>query len=224
VDDKNILYSFIAGFALNAILALQMAYYWNAPTKGVKAKGKGKEKQTFLDSEGEGENYKGYEGDDSSSESDLGTVVVFGSEDDESESESNSDIGPLLASEGEESEEASEYASSEDEEGVMAARDGGFSFEELRQTLELNDLIIAWQEAIERSSSPEVEEQGSIEGSSSGGEESGANEESSTAVESSQDEGSSTDEESSGGEQSDGGVSLAQLRDTPEANNAVSVQ
>jgi mannose-P-dolichol utilization defect protein 1 len=33
-----ILYSFIAGFALNAVLAAQMAYYWNAPSE--KAKGK----------------------------------------------------------------------------------------------------------------------------------------------------------------------------------------
>jgi mannose-P-dolichol utilization defect protein 1 len=33
VDDKLILYGFVAGFALNAILALQMVYYWNAPTK-----------------------------------------------------------------------------------------------------------------------------------------------------------------------------------------------
>jgi len=38
VDDKLILYSFIAGFALNAVLAAQMAYYWNAPSE--KAKGK----------------------------------------------------------------------------------------------------------------------------------------------------------------------------------------
>ena len=42
VDDKLILYGFIAGFALNAILAIQMVYYWNAPTE--KAKGKQKEK------------------------------------------------------------------------------------------------------------------------------------------------------------------------------------
>ena len=42
VDDKLILYGFIAGFILNAILAAQMVYYWNAPTK--KAKGKQKEK------------------------------------------------------------------------------------------------------------------------------------------------------------------------------------
>jgi mannose-P-dolichol utilization defect protein 1 len=34
VDDKLILYGFIAGFVLNAVLALQMIYYWNsAPSK-----------------------------------------------------------------------------------------------------------------------------------------------------------------------------------------------
>ncbi|KAL1899937.1 hypothetical protein Sste5346_002803 [Sporothrix stenoceras] len=32
VDDKLILYSFIAGFVLNAVLAAQMVYYWNAPS------------------------------------------------------------------------------------------------------------------------------------------------------------------------------------------------
>lgn len=31
VPDKVILYSFVAGFALNAVLALQMVLYWNAP-------------------------------------------------------------------------------------------------------------------------------------------------------------------------------------------------
>lgn len=37
VDDKLILYGFIAGFILNAVLAAQMIYYWNAPaTKNVK--------------------------------------------------------------------------------------------------------------------------------------------------------------------------------------------
>ncbi|KAL7808949.1 hypothetical protein V8C44DRAFT_150270 [Trichoderma aethiopicum] len=41
VDDKLILYGFIAGFALNAILALQMIYYWNAPS--AKARGKRRE-------------------------------------------------------------------------------------------------------------------------------------------------------------------------------------
>ncbi|SPJ79620.1 related to mannose-P-dolichol utilization defect 1 protein [Fusarium torulosum] len=38
VDDKLILYGFVSGFALNAILALQMIFYWNAPSE--KAKGK----------------------------------------------------------------------------------------------------------------------------------------------------------------------------------------
>ncbi|KAK3328906.1 hypothetical protein B0H66DRAFT_526303 [Apodospora peruviana] len=41
VDDKLILYGFIAGFALNLVLALQMIYYWNAPS--AKAKGKQRE-------------------------------------------------------------------------------------------------------------------------------------------------------------------------------------
>ncbi|OBS26333.1 hypothetical protein FPOA_00274 [Fusarium poae] len=40
VDDKLILYGFISGFALNAILALQMIFYWNAPSE--KANGKRK--------------------------------------------------------------------------------------------------------------------------------------------------------------------------------------
>ncbi|KAH8174665.1 PQ loop repeat domain-containing protein [Sarocladium implicatum] len=41
VDDKLILYGFVAGFTLNLVLALQMVYYWNAPS--AKAKGKRKE-------------------------------------------------------------------------------------------------------------------------------------------------------------------------------------
>lgn len=40
VDDKLILYGFISGFCLNLVLALQMIYYWNAPSE--KAKGKRK--------------------------------------------------------------------------------------------------------------------------------------------------------------------------------------
>lgn len=31
VDDKLILYGFIAGFALNTVLAAQMVYYWRSP-------------------------------------------------------------------------------------------------------------------------------------------------------------------------------------------------
>ena len=40
VDDKLILYGYVAGFSLNLVLALQMVYYWNAPS----AKSKGKRK------------------------------------------------------------------------------------------------------------------------------------------------------------------------------------
>lgn len=36
-----ILYGFVAGFALNCVLAAQMVYYWNAPS--AKARGKRKE-------------------------------------------------------------------------------------------------------------------------------------------------------------------------------------
>ena len=32
VDDKLILWGYIAGFALNAVLAAQMGYYWSSPT------------------------------------------------------------------------------------------------------------------------------------------------------------------------------------------------
>ncbi|PYH78433.1 mannose-P-dolichol utilization defect 1 protein [Aspergillus uvarum CBS 121591] len=43
VDDKLILYGFIAGFSLNLILAAQMLYYWNSPAKSqVKKKTPGK--------------------------------------------------------------------------------------------------------------------------------------------------------------------------------------
>ncbi|APA15825.1 hypothetical protein sscle_15g105950 [Sclerotinia sclerotiorum 1980 UF-70] len=42
VDDKLILYGFIAGFALNAILTLQMVYYWNSSSKTKSKKNKNK--------------------------------------------------------------------------------------------------------------------------------------------------------------------------------------
>lgn len=42
VDDKLILYSFVAGCALNLVLAVQMLYYWNKPS--AKALGKRKQK------------------------------------------------------------------------------------------------------------------------------------------------------------------------------------
>ncbi|KAF3069849.1 Mannose-P-dolichol utilization defect 1 protein like protein [Daldinia childiae] len=38
VDDKLILYGFVAGFALNLVLAAQMVYYWNAPSAKVRGK------------------------------------------------------------------------------------------------------------------------------------------------------------------------------------------
>ena len=38
VDDVLILYGFIAGFALNAVLAAQVLYYWNSPTTAGHAK------------------------------------------------------------------------------------------------------------------------------------------------------------------------------------------
>ncbi|RMZ91650.1 hypothetical protein DV736_g1085, partial [Chaetothyriales sp. CBS 134916] len=38
VDDKLILYGYVAGFVLNAILAAQVVYYWNSPTKAGNAK------------------------------------------------------------------------------------------------------------------------------------------------------------------------------------------
>lgn len=42
MDDKLILYSFVAGFVLNAVLALQMAYYWKSPSAGTLGKRKEK--------------------------------------------------------------------------------------------------------------------------------------------------------------------------------------
>ena len=47
VDDKLILWGFIAAFALNAILAVQMVYYWDSPkskaTTQMKLEPKGKQ-------------------------------------------------------------------------------------------------------------------------------------------------------------------------------------
>ncbi|CAI7669044.1 unnamed protein product [Penicillium manginii] len=42
VDDKLILYGFIAGFTLNVILATQMLYYWNSPATPQKKATRGK--------------------------------------------------------------------------------------------------------------------------------------------------------------------------------------
>ncbi|KAL2836572.1 hypothetical protein BJY01DRAFT_54789 [Aspergillus pseudoustus] len=38
VDDKLILYGFLAGFSLNLVLAAQMLYYWNSPAQSKKQK------------------------------------------------------------------------------------------------------------------------------------------------------------------------------------------
>lgn len=44
VGDRLILYGFVAGFLLNAVLAVQMIYYWNSPTNKIaKAAEKGKQ-------------------------------------------------------------------------------------------------------------------------------------------------------------------------------------
>lgn len=43
VDDKLVLYTFVTGFILNAILAAQMAYYWNSPTTAPHAEELGRE-------------------------------------------------------------------------------------------------------------------------------------------------------------------------------------
>ncbi len=46
VDDKLILYGFVAGFALNAVLAAQMIYYWNSPSKKSSSR-KGKQREEY---------------------------------------------------------------------------------------------------------------------------------------------------------------------------------
>jgi mannose-P-dolichol utilization defect protein 1 len=43
VNDPMMLYPTIAAFVLNLVIALQMVYYWNAPSKKTKAKGKQRE-------------------------------------------------------------------------------------------------------------------------------------------------------------------------------------
>lgn len=53
VDDKLILYGFLAGFTFNCILAFQMFYYWNSPASGSGksagklGKGKSSKKPTY---------------------------------------------------------------------------------------------------------------------------------------------------------------------------------
>ncbi|PGH10307.1 mannose-P-dolichol utilization defect 1 [Blastomyces parvus] len=49
VDDKLLLYGFIAGFALNVIMGLQMLYYWNAPATTPAKKSQGKKLQRMAE-------------------------------------------------------------------------------------------------------------------------------------------------------------------------------
>ncbi|KAL9127649.1 MAG: hypothetical protein Q9217_003517 [Psora testacea] len=48
VDDKLILYGFIAGFILNVILAAQMVYYWNSPATASHAAEMGNEPEKMV--------------------------------------------------------------------------------------------------------------------------------------------------------------------------------
>lgn len=64
VDDPLILYAYIAGFALNALLAFQMIYYWNSGASSKAAKGykldkKGKEAVGIGSSSASGAEFKG---------------------------------------------------------------------------------------------------------------------------------------------------------------------
>ncbi|KAL3485629.1 hypothetical protein BJX62DRAFT_229394 [Aspergillus germanicus] len=50
VDDKLILYGFLAGFSLNLVLAAQMLYYWNSPAQPKKQKQQQKQQQPMQQS------------------------------------------------------------------------------------------------------------------------------------------------------------------------------
>jgi mannose-P-dolichol utilization defect protein 1 len=50
VDDKLILYGFLAGFSLNLVLAAQMLYYWNSPAQPKKQKQQQKQPQPIQQS------------------------------------------------------------------------------------------------------------------------------------------------------------------------------
>ncbi|KLJ11174.1 mannose-P-dolichol utilization defect 1 [Blastomyces silverae] len=49
VDDKLLLYGFMAGFALNLVLGLQMLYYWNGPATTPAKKSQGKRPQRMAE-------------------------------------------------------------------------------------------------------------------------------------------------------------------------------
>ena len=50
VDDRMILYQFVAGFILNAILAGQMAYYWKSPPASAAESGKAEHEKVAMGS------------------------------------------------------------------------------------------------------------------------------------------------------------------------------
>ena len=47
VDDPLILYGFIAGYVLNAVLTAQMVYYWNSPASVQKHGSKARPNATY---------------------------------------------------------------------------------------------------------------------------------------------------------------------------------
>ncbi len=58
VDDKLILYGFVAGFLLNAVMAAQMVYYWRSPNTAEHAQEFG-EKPRELVAQAEGTGVEG---------------------------------------------------------------------------------------------------------------------------------------------------------------------
>ena len=59
VDDKLILYGLLAGFALNAVLAAQMVYYWKSPATASHAAEIGKEPEKIAMGSSTGASPKG---------------------------------------------------------------------------------------------------------------------------------------------------------------------
>ena len=59
VDDRMILYQFVAGFLLNAVLAAQMVYYWRSPATARHAAEVGKEPEKMAMGSGTGSAGKG---------------------------------------------------------------------------------------------------------------------------------------------------------------------
>lgn len=59
VDDKMILYQYLVGFLLNAVLAAQMVYYWRSPATASHAKEIGKEPEKMAMGRSSGSAAKG---------------------------------------------------------------------------------------------------------------------------------------------------------------------